>query len=151
MTAKPPVRLRGHHLICLQFFRGEGYSEEFVENLAHVVERAASEPALIVAGVDNVCAVCPKFGPDSRCASESAGGEAEIMRIDELALEVLGAAAGRADVACGSARTPRSERDRRRLMACKCLRWLRVGRAYARAAGTRCSRNAERAARASEA
>jgi uncharacterized protein len=94
MSPAPPVRLRGHHFICLQFFHGEGYSEEFVENLTHVVERAVREPALIVAGIDNVCAACPELGPDSRCASESAGGEAEIVRIDELALTVLGASAG---------------------------------------------------------
>jgi uncharacterized protein len=94
VSAKPPVRLRGHHLICLQFFRGEGYSEEFVENLGHVIDRATGEPALIVAGIDNVCAACPELGPDSRCASESAGGEAEIVRIDELALEVLGTSTG---------------------------------------------------------
>lgn len=94
MTTKPAVRLRGHHFICLQFFRGEGYSEEFVENLAHVVARATREPALVVAGIDNVCAACPDLGADSRCASASAGGEAEILRIDELALEVLGSSPG---------------------------------------------------------
>ena len=27
------LRLRAHHLICLQFFKGEGYSLEFIENL----------------------------------------------------------------------------------------------------------------------
>lgn len=94
MSGRPPVRLRGHNFICLQFFHGEGYSAEFVDNLAHVVGRATTEPALIVAGVDNVCAACPELGPDNRCASESAGGEEEIVRIDELALGVLGAAVG---------------------------------------------------------
>jgi len=94
MSPAAPVRLRGHHFICLQFFRGEGYSDEFVENLAHVVERATTDRALIASGVDNVCAACPELGPDNRCASESAGGEDEIARIDELALDVLGASAG---------------------------------------------------------
>lgn len=94
MTTVPPVRLRGHHLICLQFFRGEGYSQEFVGNLAHAIERATGERALIVSGADSVCAACPELGSDSRCASESAGGEVEIARIDELALEILGASTG---------------------------------------------------------
>ena len=40
-----PVRLRGHHFVCLQFFRGEGYSEEFVTQLAVLLDRAANEPA----------------------------------------------------------------------------------------------------------
>ena len=31
------IRLRGHHFICLQFYRGEGYSAAFVSNLARVV------------------------------------------------------------------------------------------------------------------
>lgn len=82
--------LRGHHLICLQFFRGEGYSAEYVENLAAVVERVAETPARVVTGPDAVCAACPELGPDGLCASEDAGGEAEIRRIDELALELLG-------------------------------------------------------------
>jgi uncharacterized protein len=89
MAAKTPVCLRGHHLICLQFFRGEGYSDEFVENLTHVLARAATEPVLVVSGIDNVCAACPELGSDGRCASEDAGGEEEIARIDELALGIL--------------------------------------------------------------
>ncbi len=94
MSAAPLVRLRGHHLICLQFFRGEGYSDDFVANLEHVIGHAESAPALIVPGVDNVCAACPELGTDSRCASEGAGGEDEIARIDALACDVLGVAPG---------------------------------------------------------
>lgn len=83
------VSLRGHHLVCLQFFRGEGYSAEFVENLEGVIERATDAQARVVAGADAVCAVCPDLGPDGRCASEEAGGELEIERIDRLALQLL--------------------------------------------------------------
>jgi len=57
------VRLRGHHLICLQFFRGEGYSPEFVENLAHVITNATESGALVVAGADRVCAACGGAAP----------------------------------------------------------------------------------------
>ena len=83
------VRLRGHHLICLQFFRGEGYSEEFVANLEVLLGRLATEPATVVAVADDVCAACPELGADGLCASDSAGGEAEIRRIDALAFELL--------------------------------------------------------------
>lgn len=88
------ARLRGHHLICLQFFRGEGYSEEFVLALTRVLERLESLPAELVAGADDVCAACPELGADGRCASGSAGGEPEIARIDALACELLGLAPG---------------------------------------------------------
>ena len=84
-----PVRLRGHHFVCLQFFRGEGYSEEFVANLAGLLERVATEPALVVADADDVCAACPELGADGLCASTTAGGEDEIRRIDVLAFELL--------------------------------------------------------------
>ena len=93
-AAGAPVRLRGHHLVCLQFFRGEGYSEAFVENLRGVIERAATAPALVVAGADEVCAACPDLGADGCCASADAGGEVEIRRIDALAFALLGVTAG---------------------------------------------------------
>jgi hypothetical protein len=84
-----PVRLRGHHLICLQFFRGEGYSDEFVENLTALLARLATAPAEVVTVADDVCAACPDLSADKLCGSESAGGEVEIRRIDALACSLL--------------------------------------------------------------
>ncbi len=55
------AKLRGHHLICLNFFRGEGYSEDFIRNIYTVIGRGEIE---IANGPDDVCAKCPylKYG-----------------------------------------------------------------------------------------
>jgi len=90
-SAEP--RLRGHHFICLQFFRGQGYGDEFVANLTDVVGRAQSVPALLVEGADDVCAACPSVSSGGKCLDPHSG-EAEIRRIDRLALEILGVGAG---------------------------------------------------------
>ena len=87
------VRFRGHHLICLQFFRGEGYSATFVENLGRAIERAAEKPALLVEGADDVCAACPGLAPDGVCLDPNAG-EIDVRRLDRLAGEVLGVKPG---------------------------------------------------------
>ena len=84
-----PIRLRGHHFICLQFFRGEGYSDEFVATLTALLDRLETEPAEAVAVADDVCSACPELGADRMCASGSAGGETEIRRIDALAFALL--------------------------------------------------------------
>jgi hypothetical protein len=96
-----PLRLRGHHFICLQFFRGEGYSEEFVESLTALLARLTTEPAEAVDTADDVCATCPELGSEGLCESESAGGEDEIRRIDSLAFELLELSPGeRVTLAC---------------------------------------------------
>jgi len=84
-----PVRLRGHHFICLQFYGGQGYSDEFVANLTELVTRLRSEPARLVAGADDVCSACPSLSDTRECADPHTG-EAEIARIDTLAQELLG-------------------------------------------------------------
>jgi hypothetical protein len=94
-TGAEPVRLRGHHFICLQFFRGEGYSATFVDNLSRVIERAAENPALLVEGADDVCAACPGLAADSTCVDPQAG-ECEVRRLDRLASDVLGIKPGAA-------------------------------------------------------
>jgi len=83
------TRLRGHHFICLHFFEGQGYDEEFVANLTEVVARWRQEPAALVTGADDVCAACPNLSAYGTCV-DPASGEAEIARIDALACEVLG-------------------------------------------------------------
>ncbi len=83
------MRLRGHHLVCLHFYRGEGYSEAFVSHLTGLIGRAeGGEPVEVVAGPDDLCRACPwlKHGV---CVHRE-GAEAEIQEMDEAALALLG-------------------------------------------------------------
>jgi len=79
-------RLRGHHLICLQFYKGEGYNDDFVENLDKVVKSWQKNPVKVVDFADDVCQKCP-FLKEEKCTYKK--GEKEIGRIDKLAFKLL--------------------------------------------------------------
>jgi hypothetical protein len=84
---RPMPKLRGHHLVCLHFFRGEGYNEEFVENLARVVGSAQEGGIEVHGGADDVCVRCPYLS-NARCHfSEDA--DSGIGEMDRLALDLL--------------------------------------------------------------
>jgi hypothetical protein len=78
------MRLRAHHLVCLQFFRGEGYTAEYVENLSRVMERTKDEEIEVIIGADEVCKPCP-FLKDEICEK----GEEKIAELDLLAMSLL--------------------------------------------------------------
>jgi hypothetical protein len=83
------VRLRGHHLICLHFFLGEGYKPEFIENLKEVLKRAeAGEEIEIPAGADDICRECP-YLKDTICLYDK-NAEDEIREMDRTATALLG-------------------------------------------------------------
>jgi hypothetical protein len=86
-------RLRGHHLICLQFYRGEGYSSEFVENLERVISRAREYGILVVEGADDVCNHC-HYLINGKCTYKD-NAEEEIRYLDLLALALLELNSGR--------------------------------------------------------
>ncbi|HIJ60980.1 MAG TPA: DUF1284 domain-containing protein [Nitrospirae bacterium] len=81
------ARLRGHHLICLHFYKGRGYSEGFVNNLNEILKRAKDEGIYIITGSDEVCKACPYLAFDSCNLTENA--DEEIRQMDNLALELL--------------------------------------------------------------
>ncbi len=82
------IRLRGHHLICLHFFRGEGYDAGFIANLSEIIKRVESGQLIrICDGTDDVCVKCPYFKAD-KCIYD-ADSEAEIKRMDAFALQLL--------------------------------------------------------------
>ena len=81
------VRLRGHHLICLHFFKGEGYSKEFVENLSKVLKTIERKGVDLVEGGDDVCAACPSY-QNGRCMHEPGMNE-KVKRLDILATRLL--------------------------------------------------------------
>jgi hypothetical protein len=86
-----PIRLRGHHLLCLRHFRGLGYDEAFTANVARVVEALHSHPdgpVEVVDGPDDVCAACPHLaGP--ACARRPRADEA-VRSHDAAVLAALG-------------------------------------------------------------
>jgi len=87
------VKFRGHHLVCLHFFKGEGYTQEFICNLKNLVDRAeGGEEIEIVAGADEVCRLCPYLRGD--CCGHKHDADEEVKKLDKMALDYLDEAIG---------------------------------------------------------
>jgi hypothetical protein len=84
--------LRGHHLICLHFFNGEGYDQTFINNLCAILNAVKSGGLKIGAGGDDVCRNCPYLKND--CCEYAENADAEIREMDRKALELLDLSAG---------------------------------------------------------
>jgi len=82
------LKLRGHHLVCLHFFRGEGYSTEFIANLRKILKRAEiGEQIEAASEADDVCNICPYLkGQECFYTKES---DPEIQEMDREALMLL--------------------------------------------------------------
>ncbi len=83
-------KLRGHHLICLQFFVGKGYSRRFVRNTLKVLRE--KDRITIVDGLDDVCRAYP-YNTNGRCSNPRTSNE-RIWCLDRLALSLLSAKVG---------------------------------------------------------
>jgi len=80
-------RLRGHHLVCLHFFNGEGYNPEFIVNLRDILEKAEAEEVEITREADDICEGCPHL-KQLRCRYTEDADEG-IREMDTRALELL--------------------------------------------------------------
>lgn len=86
------IRLRPHHLLCMLTYKGEGYSQEFVQNFDRLTRQlaASGEPVEVVSGPDDVCAPllesgeCHCFNPsvverDQKAAAELSALLGEVV------------------------------------------------------------------------
>ena len=56
------LKLRPHHALCVRFFEGKGYSEDFTKNMYSVIEKLNNDPVIkIVFGYDDLCNVFRKL------------------------------------------------------------------------------------------
>ena len=56
------MKLRAHHLLCMQNFTGYGYSPAFTAHMTALLESLAAHPETVVrliGGCDDLCAACP--------------------------------------------------------------------------------------------
>lgn len=84
------MRIRAHHLLCMQGFQGYGYSKEFAEAMALVVDHTGSNPNLqleLTANCDEICSHCP-HNVDYICKDFDA--DENIKRMDKTVLQKLG-------------------------------------------------------------
>lgn len=86
------IVLRGHHLICLNFFRGEGYNEFFVENLRKIMKRIDEEAIEIAHGPDDICRSCPHL-EDNRCIYDKNSDE-KVREMDSQAVRLFNIKSG---------------------------------------------------------
>lgn len=87
---KGTVLLRPHHLLCLQTFRGKGYSPDFVRKMTEIHALVHAEPPAairLISGSDLLCGSCPNC-EGGKCTSEKPD------RFDARVLEYTGLSAG---------------------------------------------------------
>lgn len=94
-----PVIIRGHTLLCLQGFRGEGYSPDFIDNMAVIHTRLQSHPKTRVRVTDSpdlFCAACPnlKESEPVGCTLRGPDFEQHIVSQDRQVLDLLGLRVG---------------------------------------------------------
>ncbi|MCH5323955.1 MAG: DUF1284 domain-containing protein [Eubacterium sp.] len=81
--------IRPHHGMCLAFFSGKGYSEEFVKNMTEIKSQLAKNPLVCITGeADMLCAFCPN-NKDGICTSEE-----KVREYDRQVLEKCGLSVG---------------------------------------------------------
>lgn len=81
------LRLRPHHLLCIQFFEGKGYDERFIANMRRIIDRMENDASLrifLTARCDDICAACP-YKVDDACEYQES-----VMRKDASAARFLG-------------------------------------------------------------
>lgn len=85
------MRLRPHHLLCVQGYRGKGYDDGFRDNMGRIARTLAEDPSLpvtVIDGPDDICAACPHLR-EGRCTWEEAGEEA-VREHDHALLQAFG-------------------------------------------------------------
>lgn len=81
------IKLRPHHLLCIAFFKGKGYSDEFVSNMTSIVSALKENkdtPISLISGEDDLCAHCPN-NQNGICTDDD-----KSSRYDQLTLSALG-------------------------------------------------------------
>lgn len=63
--------IRPHHLLCMRYFQGCGYSDEFIENMRYVISNLKNgSEVLLIRGCDDICRKCPNNRKNTCCDGE---------------------------------------------------------------------------------
>jgi len=82
------VKLRPHHLLCTQGYRGKGYSSDFVENMTAITTYLQNDTNAfveIVFSTDDICSKCPNMIGTDLCEDNG-----KVKRFDKKVIDYFG-------------------------------------------------------------
>lgn len=88
------IKIRAHHLCCIQGFQGYGYSPAFVANMKTVISDIKAFPSRLIKLVsecDTICVSCPS---KHECSTQKSVHSHRIKDMDLVVLEKLNLAEG---------------------------------------------------------
>lgn len=94
------MKIRAHHLLCMQGFQGYGYSDDFTRNMAETIKNLNSNPQQrieLTVKRDIICSCCP-HNKKERCKNLIVNQN--IMRMDRKVLRKIGLDEGTSVTAC---------------------------------------------------
>ena len=82
-------KIRPHHGMCIAFFQGKGYSDEFTAHMSEMIHKLESNPIIcITVQTDAICLKCPN-NKQGICEAAS-----KVAEYDRQVLEQCGLAEG---------------------------------------------------------
>ncbi len=83
------IILRPHHSLCIQFFIGKGYSEEFIKGMTETIKMLDEEDPIVTLtdSCDIICGFCPN-NLNGRCISQDKVCDIDNRCLDELKLNI---------------------------------------------------------------
>ncbi|MDR2623918.1 MAG: DUF1284 domain-containing protein [Methanobrevibacter sp.] len=97
-----PIKLRAHHLLCLQGYQGYGYDENFKINLENVLNHLKTNPNVTVTkSADVICRHCPNLKDEKCCLNlgkydnglskeKIENSNKEIIKMDSAVIKKMG-------------------------------------------------------------
>lgn len=83
------LKIRAHHLCCIQGFQGYGYSPAFVDNMKTVIsdlKKSPSKPLELVSTCDSICVSCPS---KKECSTQKSVFSRRIRSMDVAVMKKL--------------------------------------------------------------
>lgn len=68
-----PIKIRAHHLLCMQGFQGYGYNDGFANHLNNIITKFKTDPEALIQVVidcDEICVGCPHQN-ENMCKKDS--------------------------------------------------------------------------------
>lgn len=72
-------------MLCISFFEGKGYSEEFVSNMTAIIQALNDNNKIqLVNGPDQICKACPNNNHQGGCVGKATRYDKSIIKLCNL-------------------------------------------------------------------